>query len=438
MDYPPRVSRRQLIAGAGLGSLTALAGCSSSGGRLPGRSAYDRIRRREIPSVPPAVEVADARLRELADEIADYASDGLETWDRMDEPERRVRYDRRQLENAAEFADSLPSESATAETVRSARAHFQQAVGGFAYARVRIDEFDREPTAGLEEWLAESESRHDEFAYETDDPESFLAYGWLIERNFRQATYSLSRQADADVDDRNDTTSRAERIAEIYTSVQQSRMRVQSASAYREALRERDAGGEPFDETIEARRSALSERIDDLFEDRDVWEDRLHDLEGERRDVHDALHSRSHDRSSGAENAADDGYEVYGTVELATGWLRLEAARAERDRLEAADEDILESGPVDAAKRDAVDRLEDVLESDPDPLTLLFAEEARQWISSGDSYIERNRIDDDEDRRWSLANGYASYLLAKGTLERIDEIVDLLATGADSIRSSPP
>ncbi|TYL38431.1 hypothetical protein CV102_11525 [Natronococcus pandeyae] len=429
MDRSASSSRRRFLSGAAVGATAAFAGCTSVYGALPNRVTYARTRFRDVPSVPAAVETTDDHLHDLATEIDAYA-DGLEVWDRIDGPERRVVYSSRRLENALEFADSLPSEPPTIDTVETAGYHLSQAAGSDAYARVRADEFDRDPTAGAERWLDERASVQAEFDYETEAPSTFLAYGRAVEYSLRQAELGLSRLTDAEIDDGSRHASRAERIADLYGNTQRHRLRVRDARGYRKALRERDSGGEPFGETMAASRDVLAGRVSDLLADRDIWMDRTADFGDERRDVHSALYSRSlGERVETIDRIVDGGYEVYGTVELATLWLRFAAARAERDRLEAADEDRLDSGLVDAAKRDAVDRLEDVLESDPDPLALFFADRARSRLDSGDRSLERTSFDDDEDWRWMQANGYAHYLLARGILERIDEAVDVLATG---------
>lgn len=435
MSRPPPLSRRGLLAGIAGGTMASLAGCTSVYSALPNRVTYARTKRREIPAVPSPVFGTDGHLHDVADKIADYADAGLEAWDRMGERELGVIYTRAELEQAAEFAAERDWESPTVDAMRSARIHLSHAAGGYAYATVRLGEFDRDPTAGAADSLEEAEARHDEFEYVTDDPATFLAYGRFVEREFYQSCSFLSHVIDADVEDRSDHESRAERIAELYGDVRYARARSDGAVAYRDALRERDPGGEHADEMLADARAILRDRIETLLAEREEWFGRIGEFEGDdvgdsetgRRDVHDALYFRS-DYGDSAVRSADryvnDGYEVYGTVELAEGWLHLAAARAERERIEAEGIDLLDSGAIDAAKRDAVDRLETVLADDPDPLTLYFAAEARDWIEAGDRGIERSSLDDaEEEWRWSQANGYARYLLARGMLERIDEAV---------------
>ncbi|SDR34894.1 hypothetical protein [Natronobacterium texcoconense] len=442
MSRPPRPSRRRFLAAAGAGSLAALAGCTTAYSTLPNRLAYARTRRRSIPTVPAPVHATDELLHEFADETGEYAADALEAWDQTDEHDRFLRYSRPRLEHAAEYAEDRPWEAPTADAVRTVRGHQWQAASGYAYAMARVGEFDRDPTADAESYLERARDRHAEFEYVTADPATFLAYGRYVEHDLHQARALLSRRVDADVDDRDDDTSRAERIGSLYGGVQQNRARVDTAETYRDVLRERDpvSDGDHFAETMADARAVFHDRVEDLLEDREEWSDRIGEFEGDdvgesetgRRDVHSALYSRSSYGDSlvgDSDRRVDGGYAVYGTVELAKGWLFLAAGRAERERIEAEEVDVLDSGAIDAAKRDAVERLEDVLADDPDPLTLFFAEEAQSWIESGDRGIERSGLDDDEeDWRWSQANGYARYLLARGILERIDEAV-AVATG---------
>ncbi|MEY7848772.1 hypothetical protein AB7C87_06155 [Natrarchaeobius sp. A-rgal3] len=440
MSRPPRCSRRNALAALGIGGLASLAGCTTAYSALPDRASYARTRRRSIPAVPSPVYATDEHLHDLADEIADYAADGLEAWERMGERERFVVYSERRLEDDLEFAETRPWESATADTARSARSHLWHASGAFVYATVRTDGFEGDPAAGTEQALEEAGSHLEDFEYVTDDPATFLTYGRFLEYELQQAHSLLSHQLKADVDDRSDNTSRAERLAEIYSTVRQGRSQIDLATAYHDTLRERDPGGDPFGERMANARATLRERTDELLEDREDWSGRIGEFEGNdvgesesgRRDVHDALYSRSHRGESDArsiERYVDEGYEVYGTVELATAWLVLAAARGERDRLEAAGTDRLDSGWIDTAKRDAVDRLEDLLADEPDPLTLFFAEEGRSLIYSGDRGLERSSLDDDADWQWRQANGYARYLLAKGILGKIPDVRSLLVDG---------
>ncbi|NGM70186.1 hypothetical protein G6M89_14405 [Natronolimnobius sp. AArcel1] len=435
MSCPPALSRRRLLASAGVTTMTALAGCTRIYSTLPDRITYARTRRREIPTVPSPVFGTDAHLHDLADETAEYVDPGLEAWERVGEREHRVHYTQSRLERAAEFAAERDWESPTTETVQSGRAHLWNAAGSYAYATAQLDEFDRDPTAGAADSLEEAETRHQEFEYATGDPAIFLAYGRYVERELQQAHSLLSRRVDAEVEDRRERTSRAERIAELYSGVRQAQARIDSAVAYREALREHDPGSDPFGEAMADARAILHDRVDPLLESREEWSERIGEFDGDgigesetgRRDVHDALYSRSSYGESAVSDAnrrVDGGYDVYGTVELANGWLHLAAARAECERIESDGIDLLDSGAIDAAKRAAIDRLEGVLADDPGQLTLFFAAEARSWITAGDSGIERSSLDDaEEEWRWSQANGYARYLLAKGILERIDEAV---------------
>lgn len=432
MRRQPVPSRRAVLGGL-VGTGTALlAGCSTAYDVLPDRAVHARTRRRGLPDVSPAVETTDDHLRTCADEIDGYVDAGLEAWDRMDDPERRVIYSRQKLERAGEFTDGLPSEPPIVDTVESAGYYLSQAAGSYAYAKARLEEFDGHPTDGVDGWLDEVDAARERFAYETDDPEVFLAYGRSVEYSLHQAELGLSRQVDADIDERGRETSRAERIADIYGDVRRSRLRLLDAAAYREALRERDPGGERFAETLAAGRTVLRERIEDRRAERDEWRGRLEELDGERRDVHEALYARSEGwetEVSSVDRYVDRGYEVYGTVELATAWLVLTAARDERERIENASEDTLEATDLDAAKRDAVERLESRLEDDPGPLARLFLSEARSLLYVGDSALERDRDESEEDRRWTLANGYARYLLARGMLERAPDAVSVLIDG---------
>lgn len=442
MSSPPSFSRRRLLAGVGAGTTAALAGCTSVYSALPNRVAYARTRRREIPAVPSPIVATDEHLHDVADVIADHVDDGLEAWDRMGDRELGVRFTRSRLERAAEFAAARDWALPTVDTVQSARAHLMDAVGGYAYATARVGEFDRDPTAGAADALEEARIRRDEFEYVTSDPATFLAYGRFVEYELYQACSLLSRQVDADVEDRSDHESRAERIADLYSSTRYARARSDSAVAYRDALRARDPGGEHLGNVMADARAVLRDRIETLLEDRDAWRGRIGEFEGDdigesetgRRDVHDALYSRSSGGESAvrdAERYVDGGYEVYGTVELAEAWLLLAAARAERDRIEAAGDDRLDSGAIDTAKRDAVDRLEDHLADESNPLALFFADRARSLLEGGDSGIERSSLDDtDNEWRWSQANGYARYLLARGILERVEEAVAVV-TGED-------
>ncbi|AFZ73540.1 hypothetical protein [Natronobacterium gregoryi] len=442
MSRPPRPSRRRFLAAAGAGSLAALAGCTTAYSTLPNRLAYARTRRRSIPTVPAPVYATDELLHDLVDEAGEYAADALEVWDEIDDHDRFLRYGRPRLEHAAEYAEDRPWEAPTTDAVRTARGHQWQAASGYAYTMARLGEFDRDPTADAEPFLERANDRHAEFEYVTTDPATFLAYGRYVEHDLSQARALLSRRVDADVDDQNDDTSRVERIGSLYGGVQQNRARIDTAETYHDVLRERDpvSDGTRFDETMADARTVFHDRIEDLLEDREEWFDRIGGFEDDdvgesetgRRDVHSALYSRSDYGDSlvgDADRRVDRGYAVYGTVELAKGWLFLAAARAERERIVSEDVDVLDSGAIDAAKRDAVERLEAVLADDPDLLTLFFAEEAQSWIESGDRDIERSGLDDEEeDWRWSQANGYARYLLARGVLERIDEAV-AVATG---------
>lgn len=434
MNRPPEPSRRRFLAGtATLVGSAALAGCTTAYGALPDRVVHARTRRRSVPEIPPAVEATEDHLEELADEIERYAEKGLDAWDRMERLERRVGHHRSGLERAAEFVADLPSKPATADTAQSARGHLWLAAGAYAYAAARNGEFDRDPTDGVDEGLDEAASLRDAFTYETGDPKTFLAYGSLVESELRGARSLLSRRRDAELDSVSGTTNSAEEVGNIHRDVQQNRMRVRSAASYREVLRERDPLGDatPFRESMADSRDRFAERIERLNDEREEWIDRTGEFDGERLSVHSALYSRSHLGRGEAvfwevDRLVDAGYEVDGTVELATRWLVLDATDGERNRIEDAGEDTLDATAIDAAKRDAVDRLEAVLAGDPDPLTLFLADEARWRLSYADSSIER-RSSDDEDWEWDRANAYAQYLLAKGVCERIPETVDLLA-----------
>ena len=434
MRRPSAPSRRAFLAGAATTGTAALAGCTAAYGVVPDRFVYARTHRRGVPKVPAAVETSDAHLEATADEIADYAARGLEAWERIDEPSPTIRYSSRVLERAAEFAEALPTEPPTVDTVESMGYYLSRAAGGYAYAVDQTDGFDGDPTADVDAWLEEAAHLHGEFAYETDDPETFLAYGRSIEYSLQQASAGLSRRADADVNE-HDSRSAEDQLAQIYSSVQRSRLRVLDAAAYRETLRERDAGGEPFRDAIVGRRAVLRDHVDDRLADHEAWSDRFDSLEGERRDVQSALYSRSHgwrSNARAAERHVENGYEVYGTTVLAECWLGLEAARAERERIEDDGTDALDAVVVDETKRDAVDRLERALDDEPGPMTRHLLSTCRSHVEWGDRGIERGQQeDDDEDRRWNRANGYAHYLLARGMLERVPDLVATLTDGRD-------
>lgn len=435
MKLRPGASRRRFLAGtAGVG-VSLVAGCSSVTSVLPDRVVYARTRRRSVPEVETAVETTDAHLRTTAEEITSYATDGLEAWNRLDEPsdrqsESRHRRYRTDLERAAEFADDLPTEPPVVDVVEAAGYHLLKAAAGFAYARAKNADFDRDPSEKAAVLLDEVDAATDRFTYETGDPETFLAYGHRIEYCLNQAGQVLRWRADDDVE-RWRQPDDAEEIADSYASVRRSELRLAEASAYREALRERD-GGDSVHETITESRRVLRERVDDLRDDRARWFDRIDEFDGERRSVHSALYSRS-DRSGTGVRYADRGFEVYSAVELAKTWLLFETARVERDRLEDDEAAELDAASIDAAKRDAVDLLEDALASSPGPSTEHFLAEARGWISAGDSGIERRSRDDDEDRDWGRANGYARYLLGKGMVERTPNAVGLLTGTEDAL-----
>ncbi|WP_440770849.1 hypothetical protein [Natronorubrum sp. DTA28] len=436
MKHRPGASRRRFLAGTTGVSVSLLAGCSSVIGVLPDRVVYARARRRSVPEVETAVETTDAHLRTTAEEIASYATDGLEAWNRLDEPSdrqsvsrhRRYRID---LERAAEFADDLPTEPPVIDTVEAAGYRLSRAAAGFAYAQAKNADFDRDPSEKATVLLDEVDAATDRFSYETGDPETFLAYGHRIEYCLNQAGQALRWRADDDVEHWKQPDD-AEEIADSYAGVRRSELRLAEASAYREALRERDGGGDSVHETIAESQRVLRERVDDLRDDRARWFDRIDEFDGERRSVHDALYSRSN-RSGTGVRYVDRGFEVYGTVELAKTWLLFETARAERDRLEDGEAAELDAASIDAAKRDAVDLLEDALASSPGPSTEYFLAEARGRVSAGDSGIERRSRDDDEDREWSRANGYARYLLGKGMVERTPDAIGLLTGAEDTL-----
>ncbi|ELZ05123.1 hypothetical protein [Natrialba aegyptia] len=434
MRRPSSSSRRAFLTGTAAAGTVALAGCSTVFSVLPDRAAYGRTRRREIPDVPPAVETTTASLEETADEIADHAASGLAAWDRMEPPAERTTITGRQLETAAEFADALPTEPPVVSTVESAGYHLSQAATAEAYARSRLDEFDADPTAGVADGLEETAAVTEQFTYETADIETFLAYGRSVEYSLSQAEQGLSRRQETDIESHG-KTSRAERVARVYGDVQRSRLRVRDAKAYRDALRERDTGGSDIRNSLAESRAELNERIRDLRDDHQEWETRLDTAEfaDDRRDVHSALYSRSsagRSPTSTADRHVENGYEVHGTVTLALSWLRLAAARDERERIETDGTDELDPTPIDEAKREALDRLENRLETDPKPLARLFLSESRDLLAAGDRGLERRSSTTDEERRWELANGYARYLLARGMLDRIPEAVALLADGS--------
>ncbi len=437
MKHRPGASRRQFLAGTAGVSVSLLAGCSSINGVLPDRVVYARTRRRSVPEVETAVETTDTHLRTTAEEITSYATDGLEAWNRLDEPSDRQsasrhRMYRTDLERAAEFADDLPTEPPVVDTVEAAGYHLSKAAAGFAYARATNADFDRDPSEKATVLLDEVDAAIDRFSYETGDPETFLAYGHRIEYCLNQAGQGLRWRADdADVE-RWRQPDDAEEIADNYASVRRSELRLAEAAAYREALRERDGGGDSVHETISESRQVLGECVDDLRDDRARWFDRIDEFDGERRSVHGALYSRS-DRSGTGVRYADRGFEVYGAVELANTWLLFETARVERDRLEDGEAAELDAASIDAAKRDALDLLEDALASSSGPSTEYFLAEARGWVSAGDSGIERRSRDDDEDREWGRANGYARYLLGKGMVERTPNAVALLTGAEDAL-----
>ncbi|ELY92990.1 hypothetical protein C483_06660 [Natrialba hulunbeirensis JCM 10989] len=398
---------------------------------LPDRTVYARTRRRDIPEVPPAVETTDAHVRETADQIAEHADAALAVWERLDEPSEQTPVTRPNIESASEFATEAPTKPPVVSTVESSGRHLHQAAQGDAYARAFLDEFDDDPIEGVDDGLEAVTELARQFEYETEAPETFLAYGQSIEYSLRRAESGLSRQRDAEIDE-NDRSGRAEQIASVYSGVQRSRLRVRDARAYREALRKRDPGGESIRDSLAESRDELEDRIDNLLATREEWGDRFDadEFEGERRDVRSALYSRSGGRKSDVQSAIrdiDGGYEVYGTVALADVWLRLAAARDEWERIETEGADVLDGVVIDEAKRDAVSRLEDLLVADPEPLTRLFCSEARTLVSVGDRDLDIDAGEMDEDQRWSLANGYARYLLARGMLDRISEAVNLLA-----------
>nr|WP_049896536.1 twin-arginine translocation signal domain-containing protein [Natrialba chahannaoensis] len=428
--FPSRRSRRAFLGGTAVAGTAALAGCTTLYHVLPDRIVYARTRRRDIPEVPPAVETTDAHVRETADRIAEHADAALAVWDRLDEPFGQTPVTRGNIESADEFATEAPTKPPVVSTVESTGLHLHQAAQGDAYARAVLDGFDDDPTEGVDDGLEAVTELASQFEYETAAPETFLAYGKSIEHSLHQAESGLSRRRDAEIAD-SDRSDRAEQIATVYSGVQRSRLRVRDAKAYREALRERDSGSESIRDSLAESRDELEGRIDDLRATREEWGDRFDadEFEGERRDVRSALYSRSASGESDLQRATrylDDGYEVYGTVALADVWLRLTAARDEWERFETDGTDELDAVVIDEAKRDAVSRLEDLLVTDPEPLTRLFCSEARTLVSVGDLDLAIDAGEMDEDQRWSLANGYARYMLARGMLDRIPEAVDLL------------
>lgn len=436
---PSKLTRRRLLGGLAAGGTATYSGYRLLPANLvPAPVLEQRTKWRSVPKVDTALPVAPEALADARNHLREVIDRAESAWEQVDDADvegEREEFDRN-LESTVDTARDQLSEAEgadpTTDALSTLRYGVNRAAWSLAAAKAISENYD---TATLGERSKALYRDVNDFvnatSYEIADPRHGLAFLHRTERALHFARLEAHGGVYFSGADLAKSEYSHHDVVETIRGEIEGRRWLGDAKAVYDFHRSRvaDAGSTAdLRDHLDRTRRDFAERIDALLLDREKAIVRYFpDDEGPRELATRELFNNGY---SAADDAPSASFEVYSgllafvAVEHAEALQHAEGFASAMDRLDSAFAD----GGVDMAlaartKREAIDRLRDLLADADDPITRELAARPREETVIGDWSLGANPT---FESAYPYAEAYAMYVLAAENLRHTPGVRDAL------------